>query len=340
MKLKDIAEEVGVSISTVSRILSGKNVHAANPELREEILRIAKEGGYVQNSAAQCLQRGEKFEAPPAAPKVLACVFARTPLKDSFFMQLSHSVTEYFIQQNCIVKYTLALQDLPWETILEIFSHLDGVVILGRCEEEFVDQLHSIVKNVIYVGLNQTTLKYDQVVCDGFQAGITAVDQLYQLGHRKIAYIGEVHNEIRYQAYQHYMESTQSLAIDPLRVVDVILSMKGGYEGLKTLMKQAPDTTGVFCANDTTAMGALRACQDLGLNVPRDISIIGVDDLETSKYLSPMLSTVHIPILDMGKMAAKILLDRIEKGHTTPVSIAFPSQFILRESCVDPRQKI
>ena len=337
MRLKDIADEAGVSVSTVSRVLSGKNIHDASPELRDRILDIAHREKFTQNAAAQSLRHGTVYHSPE--PRVVACIFARTPSKDPFFMQLSRSATDYFIQQSCIVKYTLSLQEVSSEMILDIFSEnrLDGVVILGRCESDFMVKVHSLIKNLIYVSLNKRDIQYDQVLCDGFKAGEAAVDQLYALGHRKIGYIGELNDEIRYKAYEHYMSTSQGLVLEPQRIVDVILSAEGGYSGMMQLMERSPDTTGVFCANDTTAMGALRACRELGLNVPKDISIIGMDDLDTSQYLSPLLSTVHIPISEMGCMAAKILLSRIDHEHNTPIIVSFPSHPILRESCAKPR---
>lgn len=82
-----------------------------------------------------------------------------------------------------------------------------------------------------------------------------------------------------------------------------------------------------------TAIGAMRAVKEHGLQIPEDISIISIDDIDTAQYLTPMLTTVHIPIEEMGKMAAKTLIDRIEGGHTLPMKISFPFYIAGRESC-------
>lgn len=333
MRLKDIAEEAGVSISTVSRVISGKNLGAASPELRSRILSIAENCNYVQNSAAHSL-RCAKSENTATQPKIVACLFARTQLRDQFFEQMSRSINEYFIQHNSIVKYTLALRELTAEYILKVFSenHLDGVIVLGRCDSVFIETLQEIISNIMLVSLNPSDSSTDQVVCSGFDAGAEALQHLFDLGHRKIGYIGDVTNELRYLAYNNFMCSHPSLSLTQNRIIDTNLTARGGYDGLTRLIKNSPDTTAVFCANDTTAMGALKASKDLGLSVPGDLSIVGVDDIEVSRYLAPMLTTVQIPIVEMGKMAAKILLDRIDGGHVAPVNIAFPSRLIPRES--------
>ena len=105
------------------------------------------------------------------------------------------------------------------------------------------------------------------------------------------------------------------------------------------LMESAPQVTAVFCANDQTAIGAVKAAQVMGLRIPEDISIASIDDIEMAKYMSPPLTTVHIPTAEIGSVAAKILIDRIQGGHKLPMKISLPSKLIIRESCATPRSK-
>ncbi len=86
--------------------------------------------------------------------------------------------------------------------------------------------------------------------------------------------------------------------------------------------------------NDITAIGAIRAIHECGYQVPRDISLISMDDIEIAQYVSPMLTTMHIPIEEMGKMTAKILIDRIQNGHSLPLHISLPYYLVKRESCL------
>ena len=101
-------------------------------------------------------------------------------------------------------------------------------------------------------------------------------------------------------------------------------------------MEAKSDITAIFCANDNTAIGAIKAIREKGYRIPEDISIIGVDDIETSQYISPMLTTVHIPMEEMGQLAAKILIDRINGGHRIPLKTLLPFYIAKRDTCAKP----
>ena len=117
---------------------------------------------------------------------------------------------------------------------------------------------------------------------------------------------------------------------------NVKLSHEGGYQGAYRLMEAKADVTAIFCANDNTAIGAIKAIREKGYRIPEDISIIGVDDIETAQYLSPMLTTVHIPTEEMGQLAAKILIDRINGGHRIPLKLILPFHIAKRDTCATP----
>lgn len=95
----------------------------------------------------------------------------------------------------------------------------------------------------------------------------------------------------------------------------------------------------MFCCNDNTAIGAMRAIKEAGLSIPDDLSVISIDDIDTAQYLSPMLTTIHIPVEEMGQMTAKILIDRIEEGHKLPIKINLPFYLANRESCAPCSEK-
>ena len=116
-------------------------------------------------------------------------------------------------------------------------------------------------------------------------------------------------------------------------VTNVSGSSEAGYQGAKRILERSSDVTAFFCMNDITAMGAIRAIHECGYRIPDDISVISMDDIEIAQYVSPMLTTMHIPIEEMGKMTAKILIDRIRNGHTLPLKMSLPYYMAKRESC-------
>ena len=213
-----------------------------------------------------------------------------------------------------------------------------GLVILGRYmfTKEQLKILKEVYKNIIYVGLNAIPLKCDQVICDGYKAGISAVEHLIELGHKKIAYIGEQANECRFLAYKDAL-SLHNLNFTIHNTANVIQSTDGGYRGAQKLLKSSSEFTAVFCANDLTAIGAIKAFHENKKQVSKDISVISVDDIDLAQYITPMLTTVHIPIEELGRQTARILIDRINGRHTLPMKVELPFFMAQRDSCAKCR---
>ena len=122
-------------------------------------------------------------------------------------------------------------------------------------------------------------------------------------------------------------------------VVDAKQTLDGGYRAVGTLIERKVPFTAIFCANDATAMGAIKALKENNYRVPEDISVISIDDVEMARYFTPMLTTVHIPISELGKQTAKTLIDRIERGHTLPIKLELPVSLSKRDSCAICKSK-
>lgn len=338
MTLKDIAERVGVSISTVSRVINNKDTKAASPELQEKIWSVVRETGYTPNTAARNLKLGENTKNKTNENKNIACIVARsrTAIDEPFFSDLSHSLEKEAFKYNYIVKYTLSAFDLNSSTTFNIVSNtkVDGVIVLGRFNLNLSGFLKKHYKNVVFAGLNSidSNYNYDQVICDGYKASVAAVKYLASLKHSNISYIGETNNEVRFKGYCDALKELK-LPISSENIINTRLSTSGGYNGAKKLIDSKTNITAIFCANDITAIGALKAISERGLHVPKNISIISIDDIDMAQYVSPMLTTIHIPIDELGKMAVKTLIDRIERGHELPLKIEIPFTLTKRESC-------
>ena len=333
MTLKDIAARAGVSISTVSRIINDKETKAASREVRERVWRIIRETGYVPNRNAQKLRLVEKEKGRTG--KYIATVFARaSDSNDIFFAELASAVEFEAYKKGYNVKcsfYARDLNDKSFSMTLKDQS-ISGLVVLGRFENESAIRIMNEQRNVVYVGLNPTGSKQDIVFCDGHRASMMAVEELIELGHKKIAYIGEKNKEVRYSGYTEVIKR-HKFEIDSSRIIESKQSLEGGYTGAKELCDRGSEFSAVFCANDATAMGCIKYLREHNIKVPSDVSVISIDDVEMSRYFMPMLTTVHIPINEMGKQAAKLLIDRIEKGHILPVKMELPFSISRRNSC-------
>lgn len=342
MTLKEIAAQANVSISTVSRVLNTDYPNAAGQQVRKRIWEIAQKGGYVPNKEAQALKKAAK-SASKEEIRSIYCLVACSPEEvrdDPFFTQAIASVEREALQNRYVLEYAFCAGD-GGASILNRMWDISGdrLIIIGRFEQEWYRQLARHFKKIVYLGWNDLDIKCDGVICDGFLAAQEAVRYLYGLGHRKIGFVGAEKQEARHRGY---LEALKALGLERNGkniATSAVLSFEGGYRGVERLLNQGTDATAIYCANDTTAIGALRACKDRALRVPEDISIMGSNDIETLQYVSPLLTTIHIPLDEMGKIATRILIDRINGGHTLPLKITVPFHIVRRESCAPPPKK-
>lgn len=334
MTLKEIANEAGVSISTVSRVINN-NPRAASKEMQERIWEIVRRTGYTPNSAAQNLKRGGRSPSETKS-RSIACLFARTSsaMTDIFFSSLARSIEQEAFHHNYILKYSFSSFDISNPATYQLITDntVNGITVLGRCDQQTLKFLRQYFNNIVYVGLNSLDAKYDQIICEGKQAAMTVTEHLINLGHTHIGYIGETSCEERYAGYCEALERHR-MPFHKEYIANVNLSSEGGYQGAKLLLERNARVSAVFCGNDITAIGAMHAFQESGLSIPGDISVISIDDIETAQYLTPMLTTIHIPTQELGQMAAKILIDRIEGGHHLPIKMNLPFYLANRESC-------
>lgn len=339
MTLKDIATRAGVSISTVSRVINNKDTKAASSEVQEKIWTIVRETGYVPNVSARNLKLGkDNADVTATENKSIACIVARSrnAIDEPFFLDLSRAIEKEAFKHNYVLKYTFSAFDLNNSNTFNIISNtkVDGVVVLGRFNLNLSNFLKKHYRNVVFAGLNSIDFdyNYDQVICDGYKASLAAVKYLASLNHTNISYIGETEKEIRFKGFIDAMKEL-NLNVNSLNIIDTHLSTDGGYKGAQRLLSNKTNTTAIFCANDITAIGALKAIKEHNLRIPNDISIISIDDIDMAQYISPMLTTVHIPISELGKMTVKTLIDRIKLGHTLPIKLEIPFTITKRESC-------
>ena len=339
MTLKDIAKEAGVSISTVSRVINQKGASAASKEVQDKIWEIVRRTGYSPNAAARDLKTGNSRSSKKPT-RSIACIFAcsEDPLKDIFISTLARGIEEEAFHHNYIVKHLITFLDIDNPAVFRLITEnqVDGVAVLGRCNRQMLSFLKKHFNYVVYSGLNTLNAKYDQVICDGYQAAVSIMEKLFEIGHTRIAYIGETRDENRYEGYCAAL-SAKRLPLRREFVVNSPMTTEGGYQGTLRLLKKSRDFTAIFCSNDTTAIGTIRALQENKVRIPKDVSVIGIDDIDVVQYITPLLTTVHIPIEEMGKTAAKILIDRIEGGHRLHMKINLPFSIVWRETCAEPR---
>ena len=318
MSIKKIAEKAGVSISTVSRILNRPDYKCSVPGLREKVWSIAMEMNYVPNEAARNLKKGT--QAKESKIWYINVLMTRTDESrtDPFFTELLRVVESEIHEHNCILSKVWYmplfsddrkcrrenLDQIIQRMYTETEENKDGLIIIGRCNP---------------LALKKLNQKYRSVV------------HLISLGHRNIGYVGGCRNEDRYVGYLDTLKKN-NLDVIPEYVVETDQTEREGYEAMEKLLKSEDCPTGIYCANDITAVGILkylRKCRNLYFTP----SIIASDDIEEAQFTKPMLTTVGLPKEEMGRFALYLLLDRMKGGHSGVVRMELSGKLLVRNSC-------
>jgi len=324
MSLKKIAEIVGVSPSTVSRVLNDKGPGCASPEVREKIWAAATELNYTPDPRGRMLRSGKK---PASENYKISIILGRfdTLEVDPFFRELFQCLRQELFAQNCVIQEILNGQDLKSKEILPA----DGFIILGRCKEDLLGQMKGVSDNLVRIGRNPTNFDLDEVFCSGMAAAAIAMKYLIEKGHKKIAYIGDCSYENRYVGYLENLIQ-HDLAIDHSLVYATNQTEQAGYEAAVKLLQEGR-ATAVFCANDNTALGFLRALKESGRKKSQPVpALVSIDNIEEAQTTEPPLTTVNIPREEMAHSAVRVLIDRIQKGHREHLRVEFPCRLVVR----------
>jgi LacI family transcriptional regulator len=178
-------------------------------------------------------------------------------------------------------------------------------------------------------------IKNSVVPDDHYGAGL-AVRHLISLGHRRIAYINGPENwhnsRTRYVGYKDELES-HNILFDADLVQPGDWELEGGYQATQNLLSLNHPPTAIFAANDLMALGAVYAIQDAGLNVPQDIAVVGYDNRGFAKIVRPKITTVVMPVYEMGRVATEALLEQIAEGREEIEEIKVRGELIIRDTC-------
>lgn len=345
MSIKKIAEKAGVSPATVSRVLNNPNYKCSVSGLRDKIWKTAIEMNYVPNEAARNLKKG--VSAKQEKTWYINILMTRTDSSttDPFFAELFRVIESEIHDKNCILSkvwYMSVFSDdrkcrrenldrLIDGMYDEVEGKRDGLIIIGRCNKEALKKLNKKYKSVVSVNRNSTNYEVDEVLCDGKKIAAAAVEYLISLGHKNIGYIGQCHSEDRYNGYLETLKK-HDLDVIPEYVIETKQTEAEGYEAMEKFFQSDDMPTGIYCANDISAIGMLK-CLNKFRNRYYMPSIISSDDIQEAQFTRPMLTTVSLPKEDMGKFALYLLLDRLKGGHSGIVRMELEGRLMIRNSC-------
>ena len=339
MSLKKIAGLAGTSVATVSRVLNHSEYHCRDKELEQRIWQAVRELNYTPNKAARKLKTGEEENQE----SLCFDVFLTRSLhisQDLFFSEIFDEIKKEMIRENVVPGRTLTLPEMTEKLAAPKQDHFtiqpksrsaDGLILLGKCPEALIEPLKQEYRNLVGIDRNPTNFAYDEVICNGEEASVKAMNYLIGLGHRKIAYIGDCSYEARYIGYYQTLHAHR-IPLDYQNIYPTAQTRQEGEESMETILAGNNKPTAIFCANDSTAIGVLAA---LKRSKQRKYlpSVISMDNVKEAAKTVPALTTVDIPKKEMAHQAVRLILDRARGGHQECIRVELPSKLIERESC-------
>ena len=331
VKLEDIAKETGFSISTVSRVLSN-STYPVSEQIREQVMRVAETMGYKPNIAARSL-RTDRTDTigiivddllSPFTPPIVRGI--QDYLREHDFLSLIVNSDWDPDQEQAAIKTLLS-------------RPVDGIIFVEYSHQTTSDALQRSNKPRVFVHRLFGSPIKNSVVPDDYYGASLATEHLIKLEHRRIGYINGPENwhtcRARLDGYRETLAAHQ-LLFDSGLVQPGDWEIESGYAAAKNLLKLDKRPTAIFAANDLMALGAIYAIQDSGLNVPDDLAVIGYDNRNFTKTFRPRITTVSMPVIEMGGVAAELLLRQIAAGRKEEEEIKVKGQLIIRETCGTP----
>ena len=337
VNLRMLAEHLELSQTTVSLVLNNSPSAKSIPqETRNRVLEAAQRLNYRPNYFARSLRQSRSMSVGVLAPD----------LSEGYFTRVMSGVVQELTTAHYF--YFTACHDWKRELIEQyprmlVERAVDGFLLLNTPADHI-----AVPVPVVAISAHSAVENVTNIVLDHHSAVEQALKHLYALGHRRIAFMRGPRaipdSEFRWEAIQKVAKDI-GLKLDPSLVVRIDSagwSMKAGYhpmapeighKPMQALLEKTRDFTAVFCFNDIAAIGAIRALKDAGLSVPGDVSVVGIDDIQSAAYSTPSLTTVRQPLFEMGKRGAQVLLERIaDREAPYPAEVVMAPELIVRES--------
>jgi DNA-binding LacI/PurR family transcriptional regulator len=329
VRLSDIARAADVSTATVSRLVAGQG--GANSETRDRVLKAAVRLGFD-------LERGRKS-------KIIAFLLSNRGVLHPFHSAVLMGAEAYCAEHDYAVlflpyHYSTAApaEELKVPEILRRRQLISGVIAAGTNSQSLLDVLTR--RGIPWVALGNNILGEHQesqngaIYFDDVAGAYELTRYLQSLGHRHIAFVGNLNLSWYARRHRGYLRAMQEAGLKPQ--VSELNSREGeetGYLATKLVLQQTIRPTAIFAGDDAAARGVYKAARDIGFRVPQDLSVAGFNDTSEASALHPALTTVRVFTDEIGKQLAELLLKRIARPDLALPSITLPTQVVRRESC-------
>jgi len=326
--INDVCKAAGVSKATVSRVLN--NSAQVKPATRQNVLAVMKELGYQPNTLAQALATNTSHSIGLVLPD----------FRSNYFGSILHYAglgAQNAGKKLLVIRSKNSAED-ERETVETIANQrCDAILVYSRhlCEQDLVELQKKVAQPLIVLNRQLSADTLSSFGLEQTQLASLAMEHLLNLGHRDIACITSPMTSetgrLRLSAYRQQLEQA-NITIHSPWIVEGDNTLEGGYKATQILLQTGEKFSAIFAANDDMAIGAIRALHDHGLDVPQDVSVIGIDNEPAAAYAIPSLSTVSLPIVRLTQDATALAVDQANKKNSHTSHQAYQGELVPRES--------
>jgi len=324
--IRDVAKKSNVSLMTVSRVVNKKgNVSKATAA---KVLKAIRELNYKPNITARSL----------AAKKSDFIAIIVPDISNPFFSEMMKGA-EDFAREN---GYNIFLGDTEGKVELEkeyidaaINRMADGIVLVApRLENNLICEIND---NIPLVIVDRSINKNDipQIYIDNLRGAMSAVEHLINLNHKNIAFLSgpkDVQDSLQREKGYIMALKKHNIPVNPKLMLISDFSFEGGRDAFEKFFSNYPKPTAIFASNDIMAFGLIQRAHEMNVKVPKDVSIVGFDDILLSSLINPPLTTVRHPMLKMGIKAVELLVNKLNNKLDTKISFLLENTLIVRKS--------
>jgi len=327
--IKDVARQLNVSASTISRAFNDK--YDIKKETRERILQVANEMGYHPNPIARKLIQQKTFNVGVVVPEFI----------NSFFPEVIMGIQDVLIKEN--YQILIMQSNESYETELKNVKTLeenlvDGLIISLSMDTKNLDCYQNLLRKgypMVFFNRTNDDLVASKVIFDDYKWSFFTTEHLINQGCKKIFHLSAYqHLNLAKKRINGYVAAMKKhgLTVDPEWIIETGLYVEEGERNMQSIIDDADIPDAIFCVNDMTALGAMRAIKRNGLRIPDDIAVAGFTETPFAELVDPPLTSVRQPAYEMGEIAANLLLKQIESEIPTPEKVILNGILNVRES--------
>ncbi len=330
-----VADRCGVSKAVVSRILSEDPTLRVKPATRKKVIEMVEQLNYHRDINAQMLSSSRTQQSQKPLRIGYLSFSSQKHTGHPYFSRIIDGINAEAARCNAEILIGMGMDEFrkQIQLLLESYadSPLDGIIVLGRIEDIAVRRaIGRIARYVVCLDKNYDK-KSDYVGTDASKSILLALEHLYKIGYTEYGLLYGDH-DIRRDACLRWWEEHQLSA--PLQwQLDGEFTMSVAQDRVAEALRQYKPPKAIVACNDEMAIGCIRALRQAGYRVPEDVAVTGHDDIMLAAYVDVPLTTVHIYKNELGRLATKVLVDRIQNRRRAPIAVEVGCKLVRRDSC-------